>query len=306
MSAHEDPTARSRALEQSLDSVDRKLRELQREIAAAGSRHGAAVPTEPQPSPGAPPPAYTDIPEHIPSRPPVEGAAVFDVRPRPQSQQQMPGGSVDAVLEQARVQTRRLIGEAEATAARIVGDAQARADDLRQQIDGLVKTRDLLHQALATLALEYAEAVERVGREPQPTAPAEPQPPHAPPQPPGLSSPASVTRIPDRPPGVLPERFRGNITLEVQPVADVTRVTGIERALAALGGVTDVYLRSLEGRKAMFELELQGEVDLIAELDHGLGQRYGVQEAATGFLSISLRSEPPDDAGGTTTDQEAR
>ena len=117
-----------RDVQSSLAEMDRKLRELQRELAMVGRRPDEpAPPPAPEPPPPPPPPAPA----------PTEAT-----------------GDADA-------QAQAIVAEARAEAARIVDQAAVRVEAIGEQIDELQRLRDDLQRSSRALVDEYERALRR-------------------------------------------------------------------------------------------------------------------------------------------------
>ncbi len=130
-----------RDVQSSLAEMDRKLRELQRELAMVS-----------RPSEQAPPPAP---PRADPAPPPAPEAP-------------------DTVAD-AEAQARRIVADARAEAARIVDEAAAGVAAIGGQIDEFQRLREELQRSATALVEEYERALRR--GPPPPTLPTLPVPP---------------------------------------------------------------------------------------------------------------------------------
>jgi hypothetical protein len=134
----------SRDVQSSLADMDRKLRELQREL--------AMVSRGPE-GPAFSPPAFSATPP-APDPPPA------------------PAAEADA-----HAKAQEIVADARAEAARIVGEAAERVAAIGRQIDELQRLRDELRQSAQALVEEYERALRTApaGDVPPASAPAPPQ-----------------------------------------------------------------------------------------------------------------------------------
>jgi hypothetical protein len=138
----------SRDVQSSLADMDRKLRELQRELAMVSrGPEGTAFS----------PPAFSAPP---PPPPPDTAPA--------------PAAGAEA---QAQAKAQEIVADARAEAARIVGEAAERVAAIGRQIDELQRLRDELRQSAQALVEEYERALRTApaGDVPPASAPAPPQ-----------------------------------------------------------------------------------------------------------------------------------
>ncbi|MGI8580357.1 MAG: hypothetical protein ACR2K9_07410 [Solirubrobacteraceae bacterium] len=155
------------ALRTGLADIDRKLRALQEELAAADSGDAATLPGPPAPTPPPPSPPAPSAPAPSPpaeASPPAEDLALA------------------------------IIGRAEEQASRIVGEAHERVVALSRQAEQLMALRDGLRQSARELLERYASALAQI--EQDTAGPAWP-PVHARPEPPrGVTGPFTIVAEP--------------------------------------------------------------------------------------------------------------
>jgi len=124
--------------------------------------------------------------------------------------------------------------------------------DLAAEIDELSRFRDQLQKIGRELEEEYERVLERLGTErpaPAPMPVDEPRP-----------APAVET-----------------VTLDAGPFADLDALAAFEQALDALEGVEAVQITGFEGRRALGELRLRGELGLPGASVHRDGDRLVVE-----------------------------
>lgn len=270
-----------------LSALERKLRDLERELASVGADGGprAAAPAMPPapmaaPAPVAPPPAAAVAPP-----PPVAA-------PHAPSARQPPAPD----------------------AGELVGAAREQLGGLSSQIDELLSFRDALQRSARELDEEYARVLARIGAPAQaahtgpPPAPAAPAAPPLraplatmpagavamPPAPAPASSPTELTASPQPAPpaGDLHEStpFEGAVVVDAGPFTDISGLSAFEQSLARVPGVQDVYVSGFEGTRALVEMRLGQPLALVAEMRPVVPQPFTVAEAGQGRLRIDLAS----------------
>ncbi|HEV7462126.1 MAG TPA: hypothetical protein VGN78_16455 [Solirubrobacteraceae bacterium] len=264
-----------RDVQSSLADMDRKLRELQRELAmvSRGPEETAASPPAPEPpAPAAssaapePPPPPT-----IPTSPPPPPAA--------------PPGAPEASAD-AEAQAQAIVADARAEAARIVDQAAARVAAIGEQIDELQRLRDDLQRSARALVDEYERALSRgAGDGADPAAPPTLQE-QAGAFPPPAADPAPVTEGP--PPGGGGRLFEGQIVVNAGPFTDIATLGDFEQALARLPQAEDVYVRGFEGNRALIDVKLTGPVALVDEMRRGLSFEFGLVDVGQGRITIDV------------------
>jgi hypothetical protein len=240
-----------RDVQSSLADMDRKLRELQRELAMV-----SRSPEDPAPAP---------VPEPPPPSPPAAPPAAT--------------GEADA-------QAQAIVAEARAEAAHIVDQAAARVAAIGEQIDELQRLRDDLQRSARAPVDEYERALGR-GAGDEAAAPAAPtlqEQAGAFPLPAADSAPA-----PSAPPPAGGERlFEGQIVVNAGPFTDIATLGDFEQALARLPQAEDVYVRGFEGNRALIDVKLAGPVALLEEMRRGLPFDFGLVDVGQGRITINV------------------
>jgi hypothetical protein len=248
-----------RDVQSSLAEMDRKLRELQRELAMVSRPPDQAAPPEPARADPAPPPA-----------------------PTPEA----PNTIADAEAE-----AQAIVADARAEAARIVEEAAAGVAAIAGQIEEFQRLREELQHSATALIEEYERALRR-GPPPgsAPEGEATPAPPTSPlalqhqPQPPAPPPPT--------PPLADGRQFEGQLVINVGPFTDIATLGTFEQALAQLPQTEDVYVRGFEGNRALVDLKLNGPVPLLDELRRVLPFDLGLVEIGYGRITIDVESPP--------------
>jgi hypothetical protein len=242
-----------RDVQSSLADMDRKLRELQRELAMVGRRPDEpAPPPAPEPPPPPPPPAAA----------PTEAT-----------------GDADA-------QAQAIVAEARAEAARIVDQAAVRVEAIGEQIDELQRLRDDLQRSSRALVDEYERALRRDaadGGAPADTPTLQEQ---AGGFPPPATDPAPPPAAP--PPAAGERLFEGQIVVNAGPFTDIATLGDVEQALARLPQAEDVYVRGFEGNRALIDVKLAGPVALLDEMRQGLPFGFSLVDVGQGRITIDV------------------
>jgi hypothetical protein len=239
-----------RDVQSSLADMDRKLRELQRELAMVGRS-----PQEPAPAPEAAPSAP-------PSAAPAEAAAEADA------------------------QAQEIVAEARAEAAHIVDQAAARVAAIGEQIDELQRLRDDLQRSARALVEEYERALARGAADgaPPATAPTLQEQAGAFPAPAAESAPPPAAP----PPAAGGRLFEGQIVVNAGPFTDIATLGDFEQALARLAQAEDVYVRGFEGNRALIDVKLAGPVALLDEMRDGLPFGFRLVDVGQGRITIDV------------------
>jgi hypothetical protein len=248
-----------RDVQSSLAEMDRKLRELQRELALVTRPANQAAPTQPaRPDPD---PASTAAPATTPEAPHTVADA-----------------EAQAIVADARAEAARIVEEAAAGVAAIAG-----------QIEEFQRLREELQRSATALIEEYERALRRA---PSPDAAPEDEATPAPP----TSSLALQQQPPVPPPATPPiadgRQFEGQLVINVGPFTDMATLGTFEQALAQLPQTEDVYVRGFEGNRALVDLKLNGPVPLLDELRRVLPFALGLVEIGYGRITIDVELGP--------------
>jgi hypothetical protein len=287
-----------------LSELERKLLELERELASTG----------PRPSESAP---WVRASESGPD------AEAESAAPPPEAPAPPPA-------------PRRATGVGDAD--RLVAEARARLGGLSGQVDELLRFREQLHRTARELEDEYSRVLARIGAPPPPDAPPAPptaydsasqappadaplrgpltpppgeQPPvpgqtvapapPAPPepaQPPAPAQPVAVDPPAPEPAPALPYEdvtFEGPVVVDAGPFTDISALSTFEQGLAGIPGAEDVYVSGFEGNRALVELRLGGPVGLVREMRAVLPVAFTVTEAASGRVRVDVSPAPAGD-----------
>ena len=156
---------------------------------------------------------------------------------------------------------------------RPVAPAAGGTEDLARQIDELARFREQLQRVGRELEAEYERVLARLGQEV-----GEPPPVVAEEEP-----------LPPTPPAPQPDT--GVTVLDAGPFSDLAALGSFEQAVAAVPGVIGVEITGFEGRRAIAEVRLAGEVALLDELRAALPSTFIRATAAPDRLVVDL--EPP-------------
>ena len=78
--------------------------------------------------------------------------------------------------------------------------------------------------------------------------------------------------------------------LRAGPFRDIASLGEFERALARIPGAEDAFVRSFAGDRALVELRLRREIDLVAEMRRAVSDEIQVVDSGPGELEIALGS----------------
>jgi hypothetical protein len=258
-----------RDVQSSLAEMDRKLRELQRELAMVSRPTDQAAATAP-------------------------ARADPDPAPAPAAGPDAASGSRNPIAD-AEAQADAIVADARAEAARIVDEAADGVAAIAGQIEEFQRLREELQRSAKALIEEYERALRRAPPGAAPEAEATPAPPTNPlalrqqpqPQPP---APPTAT-----PPVAGGRQFEGQLVINVGPFTDIATLGTFEQALGELPQTEDVYVRGFEGNRALVDLTLNGPVPLLDELRRALPFDLDLVEIGYGRITIDVEApvEPP-------------
>lgn len=244
-----------------LAELERKLRELERELTSIGKRRDAGDAT-PAPEPPAAHAVESPAAQAVES-PPVahEAYAVANERPAPA---QPIGRLVDEAIEPVQEPQR-------------VRPSEAQLESLAE----LRRFRDRLERFGRELAAEYDALLGRVmsGLSTAPTAGAQ------------ASQPVTSTpRAPEISEAEARESalFEGRVELGVGPFYDIGALGAFEQQLASLPGVGEASVRRFEASHAVVDVRLAAPVALVRELRRALNSDFSVREVASGRILMTF------------------
>jgi hypothetical protein len=90
------------------------------------------------------------------------------------------------------------------------------------------------------------------------------------------------------PPAPAPTTWSGEVVIRAGPFPDIASLGEFERALGDVTGAEQAFVRSFAGDRALVEVRLTGEVDLVAEMERTLPWEVRVLDSGPGELEISL------------------
>jgi hypothetical protein len=271
----------------SLAELERKLRELEREVSSIG-RRSAASETRPlseatpasQATPTSPTtPSSEAIPssESTPSSPATPAGVIPPRSPRPPAAYPQPSGRlVDEAVESPRP-------PAPAAATERVSPSEAQLASLAE----LRRFRDRLERFGRELAAEYDALLGRVmtglSSAPASSTSATAPPATAPVAPPPAPDP-EVTAAEARENAL----FEGRVEFGVGPFYDIASLGAFERRLAALPGVREASVRRFEASHAVVDVHLSTPVALVRELRRAGESGFSVREVASGRILLTF------------------
>ncbi len=286
-----------------LGDLERKLRDLERELAGVSGGGSDPQPADreaPAPAPPAPPaqqPPFAQQPS--PAAPPPEP----EPEPEPErvSAAPVPVPAPPAATD---------VPLADPEARQLVAEAKASLGGLHRQLDDLVRVREALEASTRELMDEYRRVLGSLDGAPsaaptpasQPSAPPASAPATAAPAAAGPVAPPADPVVPARPaPAEAPASmvdpasadamlFSGQITVDAGPFSDIGTLSAFEQALGQVPGTEDVYVRGFEGSRALIDVVLGGTVALGAELRRTATVGFSLAATGPDHVSITIGS----------------
>jgi hypothetical protein len=165
----------------------------------------------------------------------------------------------------------------------------------------LRRFRDRLERFARELAEEYDALLSRVMTglfsvsPPPPTSPRSPvAPAPAPPLTPPVASAPSPPPVTPAPPAESRSEqqekklFEGHVELGAGPFYDIDSLSAFERRLASVPNAIDASVRRFEASHAVIDLRLDGPVALVAELRRTLDTDFNVRQVADGRILLTF------------------
>jgi hypothetical protein len=203
--------------------------------------------------------------------------------------------AAERVSDEAAKRAEELLEEARVDAARVRAEAAREADDMRTQVEELLRLRDMLSATIRMVVRDFERVTAEVelGELTAPAAPAQPAP--AAPSPPAASpsmpapEPEADAPAPEQP---LPRGnvFDRRVELEAGPFTDFASLSAFERAIAGLPKVEDVYVRRFQGDRAMIEVTLEEPAQLLDAMTEQLPYTLTVDHASGDRIAVSVSS----------------
>ena len=254
---------------QTLDALERKLRDLERELGAPPPAGAPAAPAAPSAGAGG-----LD-----------ELARQIDDLARFREQLQRVGRELEE--EYARVIARLEGGAAGLGASAAAPEPAAHEPDPKPiaptagpQRAAAAESAPAEPGRIAPLHADPAAAEPAVGAAPLAPEPAAPHP--APAEPPAAAPPS----VPPAP-GAATE----SVVLDAGPFADLAALGAFEQAVAGIGGVAAVDVTGFEGRRAVVEVRLVAPVALLDELRAALPHAFVRAAASPGRMVLDLEPQ---------------
>jgi hypothetical protein len=279
----------SRDVHDTLAEMDRRLGELQRDLAGVSARSGTARPAPPPPPPPPPAPA---------------GEELGGVEER-----------LSRIAKEARLQ-------ADALAKRI-DDLTGLRDELERSASQLADAADRARRAQGARP-EPPPPVQEEEEEPQPppttrgdsfttdpsppawlsperSTPIEPAMPPVAGEPLAEEEPASVVddgveeKAPtvEEPAAEVTEAPGRTVSLDAGPFADIVALSAFEEMLDRLAGVTEVYVRGLEGNRAHIDIRTTSLGSIVDELRAGLPLAFSVTHDDGDSVTMTVEGIAP-------------
>lgn len=153
--------------------------------------------------------------------------------------------------------------------------AQAQVVQVKQQIEDLLRVRELLRDSLRGAIGECERMLGQLDRGE------------------GISS--AQSDAPDTAPAGIalrPSVFQGSVSLRVGPLNDISQVDTLEIALLQVPGAEQVEVKEFSGRDAVAEIRLFQPVRLVEELHRVLPFSFEVTQGDAGSLTLLANSDP--------------
>jgi hypothetical protein len=266
-----------------LAELERKLRELERELTSIGRRREAGdgvqqvkPPQTVEPRQTVEPPPAIEAPPASERPPVVAPPPAQALEPQPTAHEAYAVANERSAAPQP---TGRLVDEA-------IEPAQApeRARPSEAQLESLAELRrfrDRLERFGRELAAEYDALLGRVmsGLSAAPAA--------------GAQAPRATAPAPAAPEVSEAEArestlFEGRVELGVGPFYDIGALGAFEQRLAGLPGVSEASVRRFEASHAVVDVRLAAPVALVKELRHALSSDFSVREVASGRILLTF------------------
>jgi hypothetical protein len=285
-----------------LAELERKLRELERELTSIGRRRelaGTSVAAQAVPES----PAQTgaklvdealepSVEPLTPSEPPAPSGSLAPNEPPAPSEPFGSGQPVKFVrpLESARQsaarEPARRVEPRTPSEPQPAGELSERPRPSEAQLASLAELRrfrDRLERLAKDLASEYDALLGRVM-----TGLTSASPPAAPA--PSETAPAAPPVPPPPPPAPSPEDalFEGRVELGVGPFYDIASLSAFERQLTSLPHVAEASVRRFEASHAVVDVRLAAPVALVQELRRTAGTDFSIREVADGRILLTF------------------
>lgn len=166
---------------------------------------------------------------------------------------------------------------------------QAQTTQVKQQIEDLLRVREMLRMSLRTGIDECERALAGLerGESPSPALGAGAGEP--------LLTPAVASEGIAHP---RPSVFQGSVSLRVGPLGDISQVDTLEIALLQVPGAEQVEIKEFAGRDAVAEIRLYQPVRLVEELHRVLPFSFEVTQGDATALTLLATGELVATGGG--------
>ncbi len=253
-----------------LSELERKLKELEEELQSSSPAGAPPLAVAPAPAPLPPSSGVASAPAPAAPAPAPSAPASLALPAPPQPPQpSLPTEPPRAVAPAPVLPP----DPAPPVAAPLVQDAQ---------LAELLRFREQLERSARELMADYERVLEALrittdaalGVSPAPAPPATAAPPA-----PWKPAPGAGVD------GIL---LDGSIVVDAGPFTDIDTLSGFERALGAVPGVLDVYVRGFEGSRAQIDVTLGRPVALGTELRTTSQVPFTVTHADAGRLAVAI------------------
>lgn len=160
--------------------------------------------------------------------------------------------------------------------------AHAQVAQVKQQIEDLLRVREMLRDSLRNTIGECERMLGQLDRG-ETVSPAL-----------GATSSAPAAAATTAPAGIAvrPSVFQGSVSLRVGPLNDISQVDTLEIALLQVPGAEQVEVKEFSGRDAVAEIRLFQPVRLVEELHRVLPFSFEVTDGDAGSLTLLAGGEP--------------
>jgi hypothetical protein len=277
-----------------LAELERKLRELEQELASVGRRRaqpsarGAPAPQAQAARPPSTQPPALDLPTTATSRM-IDEEVEYEPTP-PRSSTFQAAADPSASFRSTADSSTAFQAAADSAPYEPL-DRPGPTDAQLASLADLRRFRDRLERFAKELTDEYDALLGRVmssfsARGPQAEAA------NLPPSVPVIEQPTPSPRPqPPQPPPAPPHQetlFEGRVELGVGPFYDIASLGAFERRLAELPYVPEVSVRRFEASHAVIDLRLAEPIPLVSELRRVLETDFGVRQVAGGRILLTF------------------
>ena len=207
----------------------------------------------------------------------------------------------EEIERDAQTRAAEILAEAEEAAARRHAEIDAEVAARQAELDDVARAREELLASVRGVVRDLDETLERVDQfeaqaepetepEPEPEPELDRVPEELPPDlPPVVAFAVHGNGAPATEPGPADDSlFAERVELDAGPFADFDSIAAFERELARLPNVDDVYVRRVDGERAVIELTLTSIAPLVAEMREHLPYALSVRGGDDAHLVMDV------------------